>query len=418
MQKTAMTLTRHNGRSGKHGVYNPKHNDRSFDIKNSSHVDEERAKQNIYWDCIQGFHEPGAEGKYKSFEEVEKEVYRLFYHEAAEAQNRRNEKNRHPERNRTPQDLLSDKRTCPEETIYQIGNVDGSVSWEVLAEIAVTFFDEIKKRYGEYFHILDWSLHLDEATPHIHERHVFDCRDKYGFRFPQQEKALELMGIGLPDPDRPKGKDNNRKMAFDRLCRELLFEICEKHGLAVQRETSYGGRDYMEKQDYIVMRQKEKLKEQEEEISEKETRLDELTIRISDTERFIDEVSETAYQAAVGAVTEKVIEETHNADFDEIGRMKDALTSEKSENSPQVKRIISKTLDSLMKKFQGMTGHISERLGKVFRDPEQKKTIQAPIRESVRELIERNKRRADEENAKRRAAKKPDQKNQKNIEHG
>ena len=50
-----MKLTRHNGRAGKNGVYNPKHNDRSFDIANSEHIDEERAKQNLYWDCYNGF---------------------------------------------------------------------------------------------------------------------------------------------------------------------------------------------------------------------------------------------------------------------------------------------------------------------------------------------------------------------------
>ena len=53
-----MKLTRHNGRSGKNGAYNPKHNDRRFDIANSEHIDEDRAKQNVYWDCYQGFHFP------------------------------------------------------------------------------------------------------------------------------------------------------------------------------------------------------------------------------------------------------------------------------------------------------------------------------------------------------------------------
>ena len=53
-----MKLTRHNGRSGKNGAYNPKHNDRRFDIGNSGHIDQERAKQNVYWDCYQGFHFP------------------------------------------------------------------------------------------------------------------------------------------------------------------------------------------------------------------------------------------------------------------------------------------------------------------------------------------------------------------------
>ena len=32
------TLTRHNGRSGKNGVYNPRHNDRSFNVENSDHI--------------------------------------------------------------------------------------------------------------------------------------------------------------------------------------------------------------------------------------------------------------------------------------------------------------------------------------------------------------------------------------------
>ena len=42
-----MKLTRHNGRTGKNGVYNPKHNDRQFDIDNSDHIDLERAKRNV-----------------------------------------------------------------------------------------------------------------------------------------------------------------------------------------------------------------------------------------------------------------------------------------------------------------------------------------------------------------------------------
>ena len=46
-----MRLTRHNGRSGKNGTYNPKHNDRRFDLENSEHIDAERANRNIYWDC-------------------------------------------------------------------------------------------------------------------------------------------------------------------------------------------------------------------------------------------------------------------------------------------------------------------------------------------------------------------------------
>ena len=49
-----MKLTRHNGRSGKHGTYNPRHNDRRFDVENSEHIDAQRAKRNVYWDCYRG----------------------------------------------------------------------------------------------------------------------------------------------------------------------------------------------------------------------------------------------------------------------------------------------------------------------------------------------------------------------------
>ena len=50
-----LKLTRHNGRSGKHGTYNPRHNDRRFDVENSEHIDAERARLNVYWDCYRGF---------------------------------------------------------------------------------------------------------------------------------------------------------------------------------------------------------------------------------------------------------------------------------------------------------------------------------------------------------------------------
>ena len=71
-----MKLTRHNGRSGKHGTYNPRHNDRRFDVENSKHIDAERARQNVYWDCYRGFttHDfrENPEQPDFSFEEIER----------------------------------------------------------------------------------------------------------------------------------------------------------------------------------------------------------------------------------------------------------------------------------------------------------------------------------------------------------
>ena len=401
-----MKLTRHNGRSGKNGAYNPKHNDRRFDINNSDHIDKDRANQNVYWDCYQGYHFPkdrGQEDKIVySFEQIEKAYYSERYDDFCEGQHERNRKTGHSDRDRTTEDLRLDKKTCPEESLIQIGTMEQSVPPDVLAQIAAEFFEEFQRRFGEYIHILDWSLHLDESTPHIHERHVFDCENRYGEIAPQQGKALEALGFDLPHPDQKQGKLNNRKMTFDAACRAMLFDICEKHGLHLDQEPEYGGRAYLEKQDYILMKQKEKMAEQELMIDEKESKLGSLTIRIEDTEKFIDEVSEVAYETAVEVVTDKVIEETHNADFDEIEKLKKSMTSEKSKNTPQQKSVISQTLDILMKKFQGMTGHISERLAVMFGDPVQKKELQKPIRKSIRERLALNQKKADEFNRQRK----------------
>ena len=115
--------------------------------------------------------------------------------------------------------------TCPEESIYQIGTMEESVPPGTLALIVSEFYEEFERRFGSHIHILDWALHLDEGTPHIHERHVFDCKNRYGELCPQQEKALEELGFELPNPSKPKGKHNNRKQTFDAVCRTLLFDI-------------------------------------------------------------------------------------------------------------------------------------------------------------------------------------------------
>ena len=80
----------------------------------------------------------------------------------------------------------------------------------------------VNERFGSHVHILNWALHLDESTPHIHERHVFDCENQYGEIAPQQEKALEALGFELPEPEKPVGRKNNRKMTFDSACRVRL----------------------------------------------------------------------------------------------------------------------------------------------------------------------------------------------------
>ena len=379
-----MKLTRHNGRSGKHGTYNPRHNDRRFDVENSEHIDADRARQNIYWDCYRGFttHEfrENPEQPDFSFEEIERMFYYEHYGGHVEAQNARNEKTRHTERNRTVEDLLKNNKTCPEETLYQIGTMEQSVPPEVLFQIVTEFQEEFDRRFGSHVHIIDWALHLDEATPHIHERHVFDCENRYGELCPQQEKALEELGVPLPKPDKPKGRNNNRKQTFDAICRTLLFDICRRHGLHLDQEPSYGGRDYLEKQDYILMKQKEQLAAQEQ-------KLEELTLKIEDVETLLDDVSDVAYDKAVEVVTDKVREQTQLEDLKVIEDYRKNVTSPKAKNSPEVVRLANTILGRVRERLLQSAGKILKTVQTALMQPEVKQAGKEQVKKKAKESI-------------------------------
>ncbi|MBQ1366880.1 MAG: serine/arginine repetitive matrix protein 2 [Firmicutes bacterium] len=415
-----MKLTRHNGRAGKNGAYNPKHNDRQFDVANSDHIDQERAKQNVYWDCYQGYRFPTDQAQEDqitySFEQIEQAFYSERYDDFCEAQHERNRKTGHTGRDRSTKDLWEDKKTCPEESLIQIGTMEKSVSPAVLAEIAAEFFEEFDRRFGKHIHILDWALHLDEATPHIHERHVFDCENRYGEIAPQQEKALEALGFERPHPDQKASKLNSRKITFDAACRVMLFDICERHGLHLDREPEYGGRAYLEKQDYILMKQKEKMAVQDQQIESKEAELEAITIRIEDTEAFVEEVADAAYEQAVDVVTKTVQEEIRNEDFDLIEEHRRIILNN-VELSDRERNFAHRIFAGLMNRFKGMTQHISERMAAIFRSPEKKAEIKEPIKESIRDRLARNQKRADELNARRRTERGiPPKRKQRNIE--
>ena len=52
----------------------------------------------------------------------------------------------------------------------------------------------------------------------------------------------------------------------------MLFEIAKRHGLELEEEAEYGNRKYLEKQDFILAKQKEQLAAQQ-------NKLDELTLK-------------------------------------------------------------------------------------------------------------------------------------------
>lgn len=136
-------------------------------------------------------------------------------------------------------------QTCPEEVILQIGKMGDTIPADMMARIIQEQINWEQQTFPGV-RVLDVALHMDEqGAPHIHERRAWVYTDRDGNFAISQNKSLEQMGVELPNPDRPRGRFNNRKQTFSKRCREHLLQICREHGLEIEeipQEKSKSGR--------------------------------------------------------------------------------------------------------------------------------------------------------------------------------
>lgn len=232
-----MRATIHNGRTGKDGAYNTKHNDRQFDISHAEHIDPERVKDNRYWNWT-GNPET-------TFEAAEQAFYEKHIQKHLDAQNTRYRAQRHAERAKTMDEYRKSQQTCPEEVILMIGKAGDTIPADMMARIIQEQINWEQKTFPGV-RVLNVALHMDEqGAPHIHERRAWVYTDKDGNFAISQNRSLEQMGVELPNPNKPRSRFNNRKMTFSRMCREHLLQICREHGLEIEeipQEKSLSGR--------------------------------------------------------------------------------------------------------------------------------------------------------------------------------
>lgn len=231
-----MRATIHNGRTSHLGAFTPKHNDRNFDINHAEHIDPERVKNNRYWNWT---------GKEITFEAAEQAFYEKHIRKHLDAQNARYRAQRHAERAKTMDEYRRSPQTCPEEVILQIGKAGDTIPADMMARIIQEQINWEQQTFPGV-RVLDVALHMDEqGAPHIHERRAWVYTDKDGNLAISQNKSLEQMGIELPNPNKPRGRFNNRKQTFSKRCREHLLQICKAHGLEIEeipQEKSKNGR--------------------------------------------------------------------------------------------------------------------------------------------------------------------------------
>lgn len=99
-----------------------------------------------------------------------------------------------------------------------------------------------------------------------------------------------------------------------------------------------------------------------------------------------------------------VQEETRNADFDIIESAQKSFLKDPN-LTDKGRRFTNKVFEGVMKKFKGMTQHITERLTEIFRRPEVKEEVVKPVKQSILKLLDQNKAVVDEMNAKRKKEK-------------
>lgn len=152
------------------------------------------------------------------------------------------------------------RQYVPEETCLQIGSVaDGTVDRKTFMACARDYFKALNKwnkDNGRPFTILNVAYHCDEEINHAQIRRVWhSVNPETGIDEIGQEKALERAGVALPDPEKPVGPKNNRKMTFDKEMREKWIDICEKHGLDIEKIPEPGRKHNQSKDDYIREKQ-------------------------------------------------------------------------------------------------------------------------------------------------------------------
>lgn len=232
-----MRATIHNGRTSRLGAFTPRHNDRNFNISHAEHIDPERVKNNRYWNWT-GNPET-------TFEAAEAAFYEKHIRQHLDAQNARYKAQRHAERVKSMDEYRKSPQTCPEEVILQIGKLGDTIPADMMARIIQEQINWEQKTFPGV-KVLNVALHMNEqGAPHIHERRAWVYTDKDGNLAISQNKALEQMGVELPNPDKPRGRFNNRKQVFSRMCREHLLQICKEHGLEIEeipQEKSRSGR--------------------------------------------------------------------------------------------------------------------------------------------------------------------------------
>ena len=252
-----------------------RHNDRNFDLEKAPHIDKDKSDHNRYWNY--------QNDKEKSFLEIEKDFYRENFSKTIELQNERNNKARHQERNKSLDDYYKDRLTRPEDVLIQIGDKDKHIREKELWKVAEKYKEELERKYGDNCKVLTMALHIDEKTPHVHMRRVW-VHEHDGIKEVSKNAALEKdIQFSRNNEETSKTRYNNPSIAFTRMERDMVKDICKEQGIELTKENKSRGydltKDQARERDRELAEREERLAELEKEIEAKKKELERLKQR-------------------------------------------------------------------------------------------------------------------------------------------
>lgn len=262
-----MRVTQHSGRTNKGGkAFSPRHNDRNYDVEKADNIDKTKINQNYYWSIYSsGWYRSNTKEKKPTFEQAEKQFYEKHFKKQYNAQVERHRERRQLNRIKSFDEWRKARQYCPEELYLQIGNVDETVDCKTFMDCAGAYINKMtewSKAHGRPFTVLDCAMHMDEAVPQLHIRRVYhSINPDTGIDEIGQNKALERAGVPLPDPSKPCGKYNNRKMTFDKEMRAIWIDICKSYGLDIEEAPEQGHKHNQTKAEYVDAKQREARKQ-------------------------------------------------------------------------------------------------------------------------------------------------------------
>lgn len=250
--------TMHNGRGRNAKGFRVKHNDRDFDTSRAEHINQAPERKNRYF-IVE------ADGTVNShpeisFETHEKRMYATLFSDSLSKQTERHIKGGHSERVRTMDEYRSAIRTCPEETLLQLGTREKHADSQAFIKAVNRWCQQMQATYGAHWRLLDGALHFDESTPHCHIRAVWTAEGKDGLQV-SENKALKALGIQRPDPEQPEGKHNCPKQTFTQQSRELWIAAAREYGIEIEEIPEMPGKVTRTKEEFIAQKVRKEIVE-------------------------------------------------------------------------------------------------------------------------------------------------------------